>query len=112
MTIHEQKIRRAARVRAKIRAVSNRPRLHIHKSLRFISLQAIDDTKQVTVAAAHEKQIKEKDRSKRLIALGAAMAESLKKAGVTSVVFDRGSYPYHGVIATVAASIRKAGIEF
>jgi len=112
MTTHEQKIRRATRVRTKIRAVSNRPRLHIHKSLRFISLQAIDDTTSTTVAAVHEKQLAEKNRADRLVALGTAMGEALKKAGIKSVVFDRGSHPYHGVIATVADSIRKAGIEF
>lgn len=112
MTTHEQKTRRATRVRTKIRAVSHRPRLHIHKSLRFISLQAIDDTTSTTLAAVHEKQIKEKDRTKRLTDLGTAMAEALKKANIPAVTFDRGSYPYHGVVALVADSIRKAGIEF
>lgn len=112
MNTQQNRIRRAARVRSKIKAVSNRPRLHIFKSLRFISMQAIDDTTHTTLAAVHEKQLKEGTREERLVALGTAMAEELKKAKVTKVVFDRGSYPYHGVIAKVADSIRKAGIEF
>lgn len=112
-TTHEQQIRRATRVRTKLRAVSDRPRLHIFRSLRFISLQAIDDKKGVTIAAVHEKQIpKTEKRTDRLEALGTAMAAALKEAGVKQVAFDRGSYAYHGVVATVADSIRKAGIEF
>ncbi len=112
MNTQQNRIRRAQRVRNKLKAVSNRPRLSIHKSLRYISLQAIDDTTQTTIAAVHEKQINEKDRDARLTAIGTAMADALKKAKVSAVVFDRGSYPYHGVVAKVAESIRKAGIEF
>lgn len=105
---------RHARVRSKVQGTALRPRLAIHKSLRFITVQAIDDTKGVTLAAAHSKEVGKK------VTLSVATAEALakivagrlKKAGIENIVFDRGGYRYHGRVKALAEALRAEGITF
>lgn len=103
---------RAGRIRRKIRAVSDRPRLSIFKSNRFISLQLIDDQTSQTIAAVHEKSVSGDTAKARREALVKTMAEKIKAAKVKQVVFDRGGNRYHGVVAEVADGLRANGIEF
>jgi len=109
--------RRGARVRAKLKRVSKgRPRLSVFRSSKHISAQIIDDVKGVTLASASsvEKDI----RGKKVAGLdcaaliGKLVAERGKKAGVKDVVFDRGSYMYHGRVKSLADAARENGLKF
>jgi large subunit ribosomal protein L18 len=106
-------VRRAKRVRARIVGTKERPRLSVFRSLRHISAQLIDDTTGRTLAAASD--IKAKTESKpmeRAAAVGTELAEAAKKAGVTTVTFDRGSYLFHGRVKALAEAAREAGLVF
>lgn len=107
--------RRRARVRRKLRGTTERPRLSVYRSNRYIYAQVIDDTAGVTVAAASSQ---EPDlRSNRLnvetaAKVGTLVADRAKEAGVSTVVFDRGGYKYHGRLKALADAAREAGLEF
>ena len=115
---HDRKaarVRRHRRVRKVVAGTPERPRLCVHRSLKHISVQIIDDHQGQTLAAASTQE--EKLRGKGSLAksaelVGAAIAERAKEKGVTEVVFDRGGYIYHGRIAALAAAARKAGLVF
>jgi len=120
MTKHlTTKERRTFRIRNKIRANaanSGRPRLSIFRSDGNIYAQVIDDTKGVTLAAAStlEKEIGVKlgGNVEAATAVGKLVAERAKKAGVTRVIFDRGSFIYHGRVKALAEAARAGGLEF
>lgn len=105
---------RHARVRGKISGTAECPRLAVHKSLRFLTIQAIDDTKSVTLAAAHSKEVGKKATLSVTTAeeLAKIFAGRLKKAGIEKAVFDRGGYRYHGRVKALAEGLRKEGITF
>lgn len=103
---------RAGRVRRKIRQVSDRPRVSIQKTNRYLSLQLIDDQTGRTVVAVHERTVTGATPKERRAALCAAMAAKLKEVKMTRVVFDRGANRYHGVVAEIAEGLRANGIEF
>jgi len=81
----------------------NRPRLSVFRSSKFIYAQVIDDAKGVTVASA---------RGKSAATVGEQVAKKALKAKVTQVVFDRGSYKYHGQVKHLAEAARAAGLQF
>lgn len=93
--------RKVKRVRAKIRGTAEKPRLSIFRSNRAIYGQAIDDINRVTLVAA---------KGTDSVAVGAELAEKLKKSKITTVYFDRGRYLYHGRVKAVAESMREHGI--
>jgi large subunit ribosomal protein L18 len=111
--------RRQARTRRELKAVAyGRPRLSVFRSDKHIYAQVIDDAKGHTLAAAStvEKDLKSSlgkgsnvDAAK---VVGKLAAERAVKAGVTKVVFDRGSYLYHGRVKAVAEGAREGGLEF
>ena len=92
--------------------------MSVHRSGRQIYAQVIDDLKGVTLAAAStvEADLKEKLKSgadvKAATEVGKLVAERAKKAGVSQVVFDRGSYMYHGRVKALAEGARAGGLEF
>jgi large subunit ribosomal protein L18 len=118
---NDLKIRRQktkARIRGRVAGTPERPRLTIFKSLKRIYVQAIDDTKGVTLATASslEKDLRAKlsnganiDAAK---AVGAAVAARLIEKGIKAVVFDRNGYLYHGRVKALADSAREAGLQF
>jgi large subunit ribosomal protein L18 len=106
-----QKTRRAKRIRAKISGTAERPRLSVHRSNQHISLQAINDVAGVTLAAGSDLKLKAGTKTERAQKVAEQTAADLKKAGITKVVFDRGSFRYHGRIKAVAETLRQAGIE-
>jgi large subunit ribosomal protein L18 len=93
---------------------ATKPRLSVFRSLKQISAQIIDDTTGRTLAAASslEKGLEAKGNAEGAKAVGAALAQRAKEAGVTSVVFDRGGFRYHGRVASLADGAREAGLEF
>ena len=109
--------RRRRRVRTALRAVSaGKPRLSVHRSGRHIYAQVIDDSAGKTVAAAStlDKDMKGKGAATRegAAAVGKAIAERAKKAGVSAVVFDRGGFLFHGRVKALADAARDGGLEF
>ncbi len=104
--------RRKRRVRAKLHGTHDRPRVSVYRSSKHVSMQAIDDDKAVTLAAASEHDVKEKGtKIARAVMVAKIFAEKLKKASITTVIFDRGSYRYFGRVKAVADALREAGIK-
>ncbi len=116
-----QKQRRALRSRSRLKktAIRNgRPRLSIHRTSAHIYAQVIDDASQKTLAAAStiDKDLKGKlkitSNKDAASAVGKLVAERAKKAGVKEVIFDRGSFVYHGRVKALADGAREGGLEF
>lgn len=112
------RIRRHARVRRRITGAQARPRLSVFRSLHHIYVQLIDDATGSTLAAAstREKAISGGLESRKSVGaaekVGKTIAERAKEKGITTVVFDRGGYKYHGRIKALADAARGAGLEF
>jgi large subunit ribosomal protein L18 len=109
--------KRRQRVRSKLRSqVAGRPRLSVHRTGRHIYAQIIDDAKGTTVASAStlDKDVKAKNGSTSDAAadVGKRVAEAAKKAGVSTVVFDRGGFLFHGRVKALADAARAGGLEF
>jgi len=109
--------RRRRRVRTTLRSVSSgKPRLSVHRSGRHIYAQVIDDAAGKTLASAStlDKDLKGKTAAtaEGAAAVGKAIAERAKKAGVSSVVFDRGGFLFHGRVKALADAAREGGLEF
>lgn len=113
--------RRALRNRAKIKTASirsGRPRLSIFRSNNHIFAQVIDDVKQATVASAStidkdlKGKVKKSGTTDAAVEVGKLVAARATKAGVKQVVFDRGSFVYHGRIKALADAARESGLEF
>ena len=110
---------RKARVRKTLATrLNGRPRLSIHRSEKNIYAQIIDDAKGVTLASAStlEKDLKGALKTgadkTAATAVGKLVAERAVKAGVKDVVFDRGSYIYHGRVKALADAAREGGLNF
>jgi large subunit ribosomal protein L18 len=106
-----KRVGRHARIRARVHGTAARPRLAIFKSNTAIYAQLINDELGVTLAAADSRKTKG-SLTIGAAAVGTAIAEAAKKAGVTSVVFDRGGFRYQGVVAILADSARAGGLTF
>lgn len=107
-------LRRKRRVRAKLVGTADCPRLSVFRSLRYISVQAIDDMAGKTLAQVHLKEIgkKTKHNVEGAALVGKEIAERLKKLGIMSVVFDRSGYKYHGRVKALALAARESGLKF
>ncbi len=103
--------RRRARIRARVSGTATHPRLAVYRSNRFISVQVIDDVVGKTLAAAHGRAFKGAP-SAQAKAVGEAIAQKAKEAGITTVVFDRGGYQYSGQVKAVADAARAGGLIF
>ena len=110
-----QRLKRHARVRAKVSGTAERPRLAVYRSNAHIYAQIIDDVNGVTLCAASstEKGFEgvgsNKEAAKRV---GLVIAERAKAKGIDAVVFDRGGYIYHGRVSELADGAREAGLKF
>ncbi|MEO6536745.1 MAG: 50S ribosomal protein L18 [Candidatus Paceibacterota bacterium] len=110
-TKKELRERRHTRIRATVSGTTERPRLAIFRSNRFVSAQVIDDVKGHTVASAHGREFPGA-QSLQAAAVGKAVAERAKKAGVDAVVFDRGGYSYAAQVRGLADAAREGGLKF
>ena len=110
-----QRLKRHKRVRGKISGTPERPRLNVFRSETNIYAQIIDDVNGKTLVSASslEKDFScdgtKTDAAKKV---GQTVAERAKAAGITTVVFDRGGYVYHGRVAELAEAAREAGLKF
>ena len=111
------RITRHRRVRKKVHGSAVRPRLAVYRSNKHISVQLIDDDAGRTLAAASSTENDQRAAGSggsiaAATRVGELVAERAKSAGVTTVVFDRGGYAYHGRVAAIAEAARNAGLEF
>ena len=108
------RVRRHLRVRKKISGTADCPRLSVYRSNKHIHAQIIDDVKGVTLASASSLQLKLNNGGNIEAAkkVGEAVAKAAREAGITTVVFDRSGYVYHGRIEALAQAAREAGLKF
>jgi large subunit ribosomal protein L18 len=107
--------RRHLRVRKKVRGDAQRPRLAVFRSNKHTYAQLIDDVAGRTLASASTVESAASGPTATVDAakaVGERLGERAKAAGVTSAVFDRGGFKYHGRVAAVADGARSAGLEF
>ncbi|MCL2755657.1 MAG: 50S ribosomal protein L18 [Firmicutes bacterium] len=101
-----------------IHGTKDRPRLSVYRSLNHVYAQIIDDDKGVTLVACNTKQkemaglIKGKTKKEQAFIIGQELGKMAKAKKITTVVFDRNGYVYHGRIAQVADGARDAGLKF
>ena len=103
------------RVRKKTKGNAARPRLCVFKSLTHIGAQLIDDEKGVTLLSYStlSKEAKGQKRTKEgANSIGKKLAELAKGKKIEEVVFDRGRYNYHGLVAALAEGAREGGLKF
>src|SRR4051794_25742737 len=115
----ENMVRRASRVRRQLKKVANgRPRLSVHRSSKNIYAQVIDDVAGKTLASAStldtglRTSLKTGADTAAATAVGKLVAERAAAAGVKDVVFDRGSFIYHGRVKALADAAREGGLNF
>ena len=106
--------RRRRRVRTTLRKrAGGKPRLSVHRTGKHIYAQVIDDAQGKTLASAStlgaDKSGANVDAAKKV---GSDIADAAKKAGVTTVVFDRGGFLFHGRVKALADAAREGGLEF
>ncbi len=113
--ITARKERRANRTRRRLRRPvdTDRLRLSVFRSAKHIYAQVIDDNSGRTLAEANSKGLGlSGNKKEQASAVGKALAERAKAAGVTSVIFDRGAFRYHGRVKALADGAREGGLEF
>ena len=110
-----QRLKRHKRVRGKISGTPERPRLNVFRSETNIYAQIIDDVSGKTLVSASSLDKAFTGPGSNCEAakkVGQMVAERAKAAGITTVVFDRGGYVYHGRVAALAEGAREGGLEF
>ena len=111
-----QRLKRHVRVRGKIAGCPERPRLNVFRSNKNIYAQIIDDAAGVTLCSAStlDKEIEAAYGGNKAAAreVGKMLAQRAAKKGITSVVFDRGGYLYHGRVKELADGAREGGLAF
>jgi len=115
LTVRQARIRRHKRVRKNLSGSAERPRLVVFRSNTGIEAQLIDDIAGKTLAAASSLHLKKSfkgDKTAQAAEVGKVLAANAKKAGVESVVFDRGGYLYHGRVKALADGAREGGLTF
>ena len=112
LTKEARRLRRRRRVRAKVTGTAQRPRVSVFRSNRGISAQLIDDIAGHTLAAVNwtEPELRSVAAGERATRAGTLLAERAKAAGVSTAVFDRGGYQYHGQVKALAEGAREAGL--
>jgi large subunit ribosomal protein L18 len=106
--------KRHERMRLRLHGTTERPRLSVFRSSKFIYAQVIDDTTGRTLAAASSRESGVSGASgkvDRARTVGRTLAERAKAAGVTTVVLDRGGYQYHGRVRSLAEGAREGGLD-
>lgn len=108
----QKRERRHRRIRARVIGTSERPRLSVFRSNRFLSAQIIDDGAAHTLAFVSTRTAKGKTRLEKARAAGEAIAAAAVKSGVKKAAFDRGGYGYLGAVKALAEGARAGGLAF
>jgi large subunit ribosomal protein L18 len=115
LTTREARLRRHRRVRRQIQGSAERPRLVVFRSNRGIEAQLVDDVERKTLASAGHTALPKSfkgSKTEQAAEVGKRLAAAAKKAGVETVVFDRGGYLYHGRVQALADGAREGGLKF
>jgi large subunit ribosomal protein L18 len=114
-----QRLRKRKHIRKKIQGTSERPRLVVFRSSRYIYAQLVDDFSQRTLTGVSSLSPTLRDDTKKLSGkveqarlVGKAIADKAKALKIEHVVFDRGGYPYHGRVKALAEGAREGGLIF
>jgi large subunit ribosomal protein L18 len=112
LTKPQKRLRRRRRVRAKVYGTAERPRISVFRSNRGISAQLIDDDAGRTLAAVNwtESDLRPLKPTEQAHRVGTLLAERAQAAGVSTAVFDRGGYKYHGRVKALAEGAREGGL--
>jgi len=109
----DRRIRIKAHIRHKVSGTAQRPRLTVFRSNTQIYAQLVDDVNGVTLAAASSLGLKEKvTKSEQAAIVGKKVAQVAQEAGITTVIFDRNGYLYHGRVKQLAEAAREGGLKF
>jgi large subunit ribosomal protein L18 len=109
----DRRIRIKAHIRHKVAGTAQRPRMTVFRSNTQIYAQLIDDVNGVTLAAASSLGLKEKaTKTEQAAKVGTLVAKVALEAGITTVVFDRNGYLYHGRVKQLAEAARVGGLKF
>ena len=109
-----RKIRRRLAIRKKVSGTAERPRVFVFKGNKNLSVQVIDDVEGKTLFSVQtygKEGVEGKPNKEGAKVVGAQVAKVMKEKKLDAGVFDRGAYPYHGVIASLADAIRENGIK-
>jgi len=108
---NQLRIRRKVRVRARISGTAIKPRLAVFRSLKHLSVQAVDDALGKTLLSVYDKEVKAKDKKSQARAMGLLLAKKLLEQKINQAVFDKRHYKYHGLVKEVAEGTREGGIK-
>ncbi len=108
----ERRIKIKYRVRKNVNGTAERPRLSVFRSNKQIYVQVINDVTGTTLASASSLGLEAMPKIEQAQKVGALLAEKAKAAGITSVVFDRNGYLYHGRVKALADAAREGGLNF
>ena len=100
------------RVRNKVTGVAERPRMSVFRSNKQIYVQIINDLTGCTLASASSLGLEAMPKKEQAAKVGEMIAQKAKEAGITTVVFDRNGYLYHGRVKEVADAARNGGLKF
>ena len=100
------------RVRNKVTGVAERPRMSVFRSNKQIYVQIINDLTGCTLASASSLGLEAMSKKEQAAKVGEMIAQKAKEAGITTVVFDRNGYLYHGRVKEVADAARNGGLKF
>jgi len=107
--------RRKNHIRKQITGTSERPRMTVYKSNKHIYVQVVDDIKGVSITSASNLEKENSKLKKNTVdaeKLGEIIGKRLKDKKISTIVFDRNGYIYHGIVKAIADGTRKAGIQF
>lgn len=107
-----RKVQRQKRTRAKVQGTAQRPRLSVYRSNTSIAVQLIDDVKKHTLLGLRESKKNTGSKSERAKTLGVDLAKQALEKKIKTVVFDKGSYAYHGRVKALAEGVREGGLQF
>lgn len=106
------RLRRKARILARLRGTPLRPRLVVYRSNRYMTAQLVDDTVGKVLGSAHDLKVKKGTKIERAKAVGTLIAKAAQEKKIEGVVFDRSGYRYHGRVKALAEAAREGGLKF
>ena len=112
VTKQERRNKIKARIRGKVSGTAERPRMTVFRSNKQIYVQLVDDSEGKTIVSASSKGMEGGTKTEIAAKVGQAIAEKALGAGVTTVVFDRNGYLFHGRVKSLADAARNGGLKF
>ena len=109
----EQRITRHKRIRARVKGTAKCPRLSVFRSQKHLYAQLVDDMEGKVITAISDLKVKKTlTRVENATSMGKLLAKAAKDKGVSTIVFDRGGYKYHGSVKALAEGAREGGLVF